>query len=144
MQSAARVLWQDSEGTALVEGAILLPLLFVLIFGVMEFSWIVGRQHLIEEGVATAGRYIAQSANPNDELTQQGARLLATTGEFDGGTPRVRGWSAEQIRISYTPIINASDSGGDIGLRGGSILENVTMSTSPVLPSLGFFSVLGV
>ncbi len=142
MRSANKHLWRDADGTALVEAAILLPLLFMLIFGAMEFSWLISQRHRIEVGVAEAARYIAQSPNPNDAMTQLGAKLLATTGDVEGGSPTVRGWSAENIKISYTTIGNPRAPSGESSFRGGSILENVTVSTSLVLPSLGFFSVL--
>ena len=35
-----RALWQDRDGSALVEGAVVVPVLFALMFGIYEFSWI--------------------------------------------------------------------------------------------------------
>ncbi len=34
------------EGTALIEGAVILPVLFILVFGVFEFSWLIFQQAL--------------------------------------------------------------------------------------------------
>ncbi|MDB5608562.1 MAG: hypothetical protein JWP25_5462, partial [Bradyrhizobium sp.] len=32
--------WRNSEGSALVEGALVVPILCTLLFGVFEFSWL--------------------------------------------------------------------------------------------------------
>ena len=59
-----RSIWRDSKGSALVEGSIILPVLFILVFGVFEFSWAICQQHLILTGISDAARYIARSAIP--------------------------------------------------------------------------------
>jgi len=144
MQRLWHGVWQDVDGTAVVEAAILLPVLLILVYGALEFSWIVGERHTIDQGLADAARYIAHSATPNDDIVKRGARLLATTGEMDGGALKVRGWSAEDVDISYTVITNSPGPDGETGLRGGNIIETVTVSTSLVLPSLGFLSAFGI
>ena len=50
----------DKDGSALVEGAVLVPLLFVLLFGVYEFSWFFYQQHLVSTGIRDAARYLAR------------------------------------------------------------------------------------
>ena len=69
-----RSIWRDSKGTALIEAAISLPVLFILVFGVFEFSWVICQQHLILTGVSDAARYIARSAIPNDPTIKTGAK----------------------------------------------------------------------
>jgi len=59
-------LWRNSEGSALIEGALIVPILLVLVLGVFEFSWLIDQQHLISTGIHDAARYIARSANPNE------------------------------------------------------------------------------
>src|SRR5262245_35806719 len=99
-----RSIWRDSEGSALVESTIILPVLFGLVFGVFEFSWTICQQHLISTGIHDAARYIARSPIPNDSTIKQNAKYLATTGAIDGNTPRVSGWTADDVDISYTFI----------------------------------------
>ena len=77
-------LWRNDEGSALIEGAILVPVLLVLVLGVLEFSWLIDQQHLISTGIHDAARYLARSANPNDVTIQKDAKNLATTGAIDG------------------------------------------------------------
>ena len=49
-------LWRDYEGSALVEGAVLMPVLLVVLGGGYEFSWVFYKQKLIEAGVRDAAR----------------------------------------------------------------------------------------
>ena len=137
-----RSIWRDSKGTALIEAAISLPVLFILVFGVFEFSWAVYQQHLILTGISDAARYIARSTTPNDPTTKKDAKYLATTGAVDGDTSRVRGWTADDIDISYTIINNPTGDNGLTNFRGGAVIESVTVSTTFTVPSLGFFSIL--
>jgi hypothetical protein len=139
-----RSIWSDSKGTALIEAAISLPVLFILVFGVFEFSWAVYQQHLILTGISDAARYIARSTTPNDPTTKKDAKYLATTGAVDGDTSRVRGWTADDIDISYTIINNPTGDNGLTDLRGGAVIESVTVSTTFTVPSLGFFGILHI
>src|SRR3954451_11787895 len=90
-------LWRDCEGSALIEGAILVPVLLLLVLGVFEFSWLIDQQHLISTGIHDAARYIARSANPHDAIIQKDAKTLATTGAIDGDTARVKGWTTRDV-----------------------------------------------
>jgi Flp pilus assembly protein TadG len=137
-----RSIWRDSEGTALVEATISLPVLFILVFGVFEFSWLICQQHLISTGICDAARYIARSTTPDDPTIKKDAKYLATTGAIDGDTPRVRGWTADDVEISYTVINNPTGGNGLTNFRGGEVIESVTVSTTFTVPSLGFFGIL--
>jgi len=137
-----RSIWRNSDGSALVEGSIILPVLFILVFGVFEFSWTICQQHLILTGISDAARYIARSTTPNDATIKKVAKNLATTGAVDGDTPRVRGWTADDIDISFTFINNAAGDNGLTNFRGGEVIESVTVSTTFTVPSLGFFGIL--
>jgi Flp pilus assembly protein TadG len=137
-------LWRNGEGSALIEGAIVVPLLLILVLGVFEFSWLIDQQHLISTGIHDAARYIAQSANPNDLTIQKHAKNLATTGAIDGDTARVRGWAARDVSISYSSVENPVDVNGSTTFRGGAVIRSVTVSTTFSVPSLGFFGFLGL
>jgi hypothetical protein len=139
-----RSLWRDDEGSALIEGAIILPVLFTLVFGVFEFSWLICQQHLISTGIRDAARYIARSTNPNDPTIKQDAKYLAATGAIDGNALRVRGWTADDVEISYAFINNPTGDNGLTNFRGGAVIESVTVSTTFTVPSLGFFGILSL
>src|SRR5262249_3575336 len=137
--SILQSLWRNSEGSALIEGAIIGPLLLVLVLGVFEFSWLTDQQHLISTDLHDAARYIARSATRNDLTIQRAAKNLATTGAIDGNTARVRGWTAHDVNIRYTSVKNPVDADGLTLFRGGAVIQSVTVSTTFTVPSLGFF-----
>src|SRR5258707_12825389 len=136
--------WRNGEGSALIEGAIVVPLLLILVLGVFEFSWLIDQQHLISTGIHDAARYIAQSANPNDLTIQKRAKNLATTGAIDGDTARVRGWTARDVNISYSSVENPVDVNGSTTFRGGAGFRSVAATTTLTLPSPGCFRLGGL
>jgi Flp pilus assembly protein TadG len=54
----------DERGSALIEAAILTPLLIVLFVGVFKFLWFFYQQHLVAIGLHDAVSYLARSADP--------------------------------------------------------------------------------
>jgi hypothetical protein len=139
-----RSIWRDREGSALVESALVLPVLFLLVFGVFEFSWLICQQHLISTGICDAARYIAHSRTPDDPTIKKDAKNLATTGAIDGDIPRVGGWTPDDVEISYSFTNNQTNEDGLPSFRGGNVIESVTVSTTFTVPSLGFFGILGL
>ena len=96
----------DEDGSALVEGAILLPILVVLFVGIFEFSWFFYQQHLITLGVRDAARYLTRMPDPCEPTAplwtaaEARARNLAATGSIYGGAARVNGWTAAMACIT--------------------------------------------
>ena len=56
--------WLDQQGSALIEGAAMVPLLILFFVGVFEFSWFFYRQHLVTIGLHDAASYLARSSDP--------------------------------------------------------------------------------
>jgi Flp pilus assembly protein TadG len=137
-------LWRNGQGSALIEGAIIMPVLLILVLGVFEFSWLIDQQHLISTGIHDAARYIARSANPTDLTIQKRAKNLATTGAIDGDTARVKGWTTRDVEITYASVNNSVGTNGLTPFRGGAVIQSVTVSTIFTVPSLGFFGFLGL
>jgi Flp pilus assembly protein TadG len=102
MSKWLRTLWKDREGSALVEGTVLMPVLAALFFGVYEFSYIFYQQHLVSTGVRDAGRYLARVRDPTLGNCQTNARNLAATGSISGGSLRVTGWNPADVAIAVT------------------------------------------
>lgn len=139
-------LWRNIEGTALVEAALLTPILIVLFFGVFEFSWYFYNQQLVEIGVRDAARYLARGPNITPEGTNicdnatliRQAQNLATTGTIDGsGSARVNGWIWSNVSITCPPFDNSSRN-----YVGGDVIYRVTVTTSFADPALGYFGLL--
>jgi hypothetical protein len=137
----------DEGGSALVEGAVLLPLLIVLFLGVFEFSWFFYQQHVVSTGLRDGARYLARVAGACEPIAawsnaEADARNLATTGSIYGGPPRVRGWTQQMVSTFCTSVANPVAADGLPAYRGGRAIFVVTLSTRFSDPSLGFFSLL--
>jgi Flp pilus assembly protein TadG len=145
-----RSLWQDNRGSALVEGAIVVPVLFAMMFGIYEFSWFFYQQHVISIGLRDGARYLARVSNPCDPsslnwpIEEEYAKNLATTGMVNGDAARVKGWTSAMVTILCTPIDNPVKANGLSAYRGGYTVYIVTASTKFTDPSLGFFGFLGL
>jgi Flp pilus assembly protein TadG len=137
-----RSAWHDERGTAIVEAAALTPVLFVLIFGVLEFSWYFYDQHRVSTGIRDAARYLSRVADPNDVKLQINAENLAVTGSISGGETRIRDWSTQDVTVSVATIPNPIGDSDARRYRGDETVQVVTVSTTFTHPSLGFLGLL--
>jgi hypothetical protein len=112
-----KALWSNENGSALLEGAIVVPTLFAIVLGALEFAFFFYQQHLISTGVRDAARYLART-NPSSGAAQTTARNLAATALQGGGTDRrVVGFNPDSvsIQIDFLDAPNLPD--GVTGLR---------------------------
>jgi Flp pilus assembly protein TadG len=128
-----KTLYKTDRGSALLEGAIVLPVFLSLVCGVYEFGFYLYQQQLIVAGVRDAARYLALTDNPNNPTYQFDARNLAVTGLTSGGPPRVRGWSTGDVTVDVSTVDNPTS---------GAMIQIITVSTHFVDPSLGFLGLL--
>jgi Flp pilus assembly protein TadG len=147
-RSAASV-WQDDQGSVLVEATILMPFLVTLMFGLFEFSWYFHKQQLVESGVRDAARYLARTAvdseppiSPCGDATfVANAQNIAVTGVISGGTARVPGWTVGSVSMSCAAFANSAT---PPAYQGSSIIYRITAATNFVDPALGYFGMLGL
>jgi Flp pilus assembly protein TadG len=145
-----KALAADEEGSALLEGAIIIPALCVILFGIYEFSWFFYQRHVISTGLRDAARYAARlpsSCNPSSSewpAIQAFAKNLATTGSIDGGALRVSGWTSAAVQLDCRTIGNSTERAGVRAYRGGSMVHVMTASTRFREPTLGLFGFLGL
>jgi Flp pilus assembly protein TadG len=150
LRHQGRAFCRDENGSALVEGAVLIPLLVILFLGVFEFSWFFYQQHVASLGIRDGARYLARTPNAcatgtlGWNLAETYARNLAATGSAQGGAARVNGWTAAMVTIRCTPVSNPVAADGLAAYRGRNTLFVVTVSTRFSDPSLGFFGLLGL
>jgi len=139
-------LWSDKRGSALVEAAIVVPVLIVFLSGVFEFSWYFYQQHLVAIGLHDAASYLARSSDPCNPASrawkteQEHAKNLATSGSINGGTPRVKGWTGAMVTPQCTKVDNPR-ANRLTRYRGASVYI-VTVSTQVPYSSLGFFDLV--
>ena len=149
-KTSTKNLARDEDGSALIEGAIIVPVLCILLFGIYEFSWFFYQQHVISTGLRDAARYAARlpaacnPSSPDWPTVQAFAKNLATTGSINGGVTRVNGWTSAAVRLDCRGIENPTEAGGLSSYRGGRVIYVMTASTRFREPTLGLFSVLGL
>jgi Flp pilus assembly protein TadG len=146
LKQSIRSLWNDTEGSVLIEATVVVPVLVTLMLGLFEFSWYFHKQQLVESGIRDAARYLARvdagknDGNPcNDTTSVAQAKNIAVTGVTSGGTARVTGWTVGNVTITCPGFDN---SGGSYS--GASTIYLVIATTSFTDPAFGFFGVLGL
>ena len=140
-------LWSDEQGTAMLECALILPVLMALLSGVFEFSWFFYQRHLVAIGLCDAACYITQTKDPcnpssSDWATEQErARNLATKGSIEGGNSVINGWTPKMVTLHCAKIDNPIERSGLHRYR-GAFVYIVTVSTQFSYRSLGFLELL--
>src|SRR5262245_46192352 len=138
---------RNERGSALIEAAILTPMLIALLAGVFEFSWFFYQQHLVAIGLHDAVSYLARSADPCNptsrvwKIEQEHAKNLATSGTIKGGPPRVRGWLPAMVQIQCTRVDNPIELNG-LSEDHAPADSTVAASTKFTDPSLEFLNQL--
>ncbi|RWC87343.1 MAG: pilus assembly protein [Mesorhizobium sp.] len=133
----------DEQGAALVEIAIVMPLVLLLSAGVFEFSNIFNTRLLLAAGVEDAARYMARCSSDWDTCSAL-ATNLAVNGAVTNGSARVTGWTTGQVSITKAKSIQAIDSTGtELYLSSTGTVIVVKVSTAYPYPTLGLWSYLG-
>ncbi|AZO41665.1 pilus assembly protein [Mesorhizobium sp. M7D.F.Ca.US.005.01.1.1] len=134
----------DEQGAALVEIAIVTPLVLLLSAGVFEFSNIFNTRLLLEAGVEDASRYMARCSSDWDTCSAL-ATNLAVNGAVTNGSQRVTGWTVDQVHITKAQSIQAIDTatGTQLYLSSTGTVIVVQVSTDYPYPTLGLWSYLG-
>lgn len=133
----------DEQGAALVEIAIVTPLVLLLSAGVFEFSNIFNTRLLLEAGVEDASRYMARCSSDWNTCSTL-ATNLAVNGVVTNGSARVAGWTAGQVSITKARSFDAIDSSGnELYLSSTGTVIVVQVSASYPYPTLGLWSYLG-
>ena len=95
---------RDRSGSAAAEMALVLPILLVLLFGSIELGYYFVSEHVVDKAVRDASRYAARlpladypSCTSVDPTAEQQIQRLARTGEPDGTTSRLAGWTDDTM-----------------------------------------------
>lgn len=103
---------KDRTASAAAEMALMLPVLFALIFTTYEGGHYMWSEHKVLKGVRDGARYAARLPFTNYDCTDDelvgpdGAtrtteiKNLTRTGSISGGTPKVPGWTDGDITVS--------------------------------------------
>lgn len=132
---------KDSRGSAMLEAAIVLPLVLSLTFGLAELGRALHHQHVLTKTVRDAARYLARvslacpaTGDANWATAQSTAKTLALTGQIGGTTPLVGYWTAAAFTIG-TPACQTIM---------GRPVQVMTVSGSVDYQSMGFLTLLNL
>ena len=114
--------WANQKGQALVELALILPLLFLLVFGIIEF----GRALYIKNAISNAAR--------------EGARRAAVTAPWTTAqTDALKDYVKSTIQVDQTGIvitISSSPNSPPLSGQGDSVTVNVALPFNPIVGSI--------
>jgi Flp pilus assembly protein TadG len=141
-----RQLQRDTGGTALIELALLAPLLISLMCGLAEFGQVLRQYHVMQKGVQDAAHYLARA--PSDPCAAGGpdanwatyvgeAKNLAIYGKTTSGTPLYKGWTSPATVAVPNPACLANPR------TNGSQLPQITVTANAPYVDLGMLTVLG-
>lgn len=135
----------DEKGAALLELAIILPVLTVLGLGILEFGNFFYNYQIVDNGVRDAARFAASLPYSSSNTTQNDTAIknMAVTGQPAGGTSRVRGWSTSDVIVTWGTVANTPVSGVTPYRYSGPV-PVVTVSTSFTYRALGFLGFMGL
>jgi len=124
------------RGTVAIEAVFVLPFLVLIGFGAVDGSLLMMQNHKVENGLASAGNYLAKTQTPT--LFEGTAKRLATTGQISsGGDKKVKNWNEGDVSITYIDTANTETETGR-SYRGGDTIKVVKLSTNVPFQGLGF------
>jgi Flp pilus assembly protein TadG len=99
------------KGQALVEFALVLPVLILILFGIMEFGYLLMTYNVLT-GAAREGVRVAAVTAPDIGRVQTAAQNLLSASNISGATVSVMGPNASNevtvtVQFNYTPITGA-------------------------------------
>lgn len=151
-----RSLLKNSRGSAGAEMALVLPMLFALIFTTFEGGNYLWNEHKVVKGVRDGARYAGRlsfsdydctSGTITDPAAIDRIKLLTRTGTLDAAAnPTVNGWDDDDITITVNCLAPDAADPDDLASNGiyvsnPSGAPRVAVSANVTYPSL--FSVLG-
>lgn len=135
---------KDRKGAALVEFALVAPVLIFLMCGLAEFANAMRQYHVMEKGVRDAGRYLARvpmtacTVNSGSITT---ARNLAITGRMSGGTAHLSNWTdPATVAVSVAQCVSNTTN----AYRGHAQIPVIQVQASAPYADLGMLTVLGI
>lgn len=143
----------DTEGSVLVEFAILAPVLAVLGLGAAELGRAVQHHHTIEKSARDAARYLsrvpATCGGGVSAASITTARNLAWTGYATGTTPLLPYWQDPGANTTVTVTVDCFANNTGIILNranavSGSSIPLITVSIDVPYQDIGFFGLFGV
>jgi Flp pilus assembly protein TadG len=139
-----RTFFASDRAAALVEMAIITPLVLSLAAGVFEFSNILHTKLLIEAGVEDGARYIARCSGPDENTCNTYGANIAANGTVSGGTARVANWAPADVTVTYLSVPALTEEGVRLYRSDSLDVRIVEVSTSYAYTGTGLWDILGL
>lgn len=145
MMNRARLRFcKDRKGAAVIEFALVAPLLIFLMCGMAEFANAMRQYHVMEKGVRDAGRYLARVPMTGCAVganATTAARNLAVTGRVSGGTALLPNWdNVNSVAVSVAQCVDNSAS----TYRGHAQVPVIQVRATAPYADLGLLTIIGV
>ena len=98
-----KLLHKRERGQALVEFALVLPVLLVLLCGIIDFGWLYYNQITLNNAAREGARYAAVHYDPARDWQEEAqARMISGMAGVNGAAASVSASSGEQVTVSVT------------------------------------------
>ena len=125
------------RGAAAVEAALVMPILISLGLAAADAGYLFSETHRTKAALAAGARYLAKARNPT--AVEADAINLAVTGRRTGGTAKVRGWSTDDVTVSYRVVDNANHA-----YTGADTIRIIRMYSERPYQGFGLLSLMGM
>jgi Flp pilus assembly protein TadG len=137
---------RDRSGAALVEFALVAPLLVLIALGMFGFGRGLYQYQQVVNGVRDAARFLAHTADPTNGTAQSQAQTLATKGCLSSCSSvplRVANWNPSDVNFQVTNITNGNTCSGKACYNGASTLHEVIVTTNVSFADLNMLRAIG-
>ncbi|CAN7252406.1 pilus assembly protein [Aminobacter aminovorans] len=146
---------REERGTALVEMALVAPLMVVLSAGVFEFGNMIHQKMLMQAGVNDAARFAARCNSqmytdfgfPAVNCADIAANIAVYGNPAGSGSPRVAGWAKTDVIVDIANVADCHDAVVSGVTQYRSVTPQVCIvrvTNSKVYSDIGMLSVIGI
>jgi Flp pilus assembly protein TadG len=129
---------RGDDGVALVEAALVTPLVFTVLFGIMEFSWMLKDRMSVANAAHDAAREVSASATDGQADFQALRAARRSLSALDGKVDYIVIFKANAANGAGSQVPNACTTAAAIAAGGVSGVCNVYAGTDLAAPSTSF------
>lgn len=140
----------NDRATATAETVLVLPLVFVLLFGTFELGNYFLTEHKVLKAVRDGARYAARqpyadyaSCTPSSGLRDRTRNVTRTGQVASGGTPRVYTWT-DPNSVTVSATCNTTWTGATGGIYATSTMGTPVVTVSATVPYTPLLAQLGL
>lgn len=132
-----RFLRADRRGASAIEFGLIVPILMLAVGGVTELGSYFQQVGAVEKGLRAAATYAARADLPLSTSTLNTIKKIARTGEVNGTTDMVDGWSANSANLNVT-VSDVNSGSTTVSV----VRLDATLPYTPIVPVINELAVL--